>query len=68
MRTILLALFVSIATNSIYAQYVSVDTVKLNKAYRNLMASDSRENQEAYFSRLDGIYCYLSILRKQFGE
>ena len=49
MRTILLALFVSIATNSIYAQYVSVDTVKLNKAYRNLMASDSRENQEAYF-------------------
>lgn len=49
MRNILLVIFVVIATNSIYAQYVPVDTVKLNKAYRNLMVSDSRENQEAYF-------------------
>ncbi|GCB33342.1 hypothetical protein [Bacteroides faecalis] len=49
MKNILLTIFVLIATNSIYAQYVPVDTVKLNKAYNNLIVSDNRENQEAYF-------------------
>lgn len=49
MRNLLLFLFVAITANNIYAQYIPVDTVKLNKAYRNLMTLDSRENQEAYF-------------------
>lgn len=49
MRNLLLFLFVAITTNNMYAQYVPIDTVMLNKAYRNLMVSDSRENQKAYF-------------------
>lgn len=49
MRNLLLFLFVAITANDIYAQYIPVDTVKLNKAYRNLITLDSRENQEAYF-------------------
>ncbi|SHF48788.1 hypothetical protein SAMN05444349_1222 [Bacteroides faecichinchillae] len=49
MKNIVFIIFVAIATNNMYAQYVPIDTVMLNKAYRNLMVSDSRENQEAYF-------------------
>lgn len=49
MRNILFVILIMITAGNTYAQYVSVDTVKLNKAYRNLMASNSQENQEAYF-------------------
>jgi len=49
MRNILFVILITITASDMYAQYVSVDTVKLNEAYRNLMASNSQENQEAYF-------------------
>ena len=49
MKKILFTIFVVITTNNISAQYIPIDTVMLNTAYRNLMVSNSRENQEAYF-------------------
>lgn len=49
MKKILFIVFLMLSGSNMYAQYVSVDTIKLNTIYRNLMISNSQENQKAYF-------------------
>lgn len=49
MKKILFTIFVVITTNNISAQYIPIDTVMLNTAYRNLMVSNSREKSRSIF-------------------